>query len=127
MIPLRAAVTCALSPPEVTKRNPLITIKITATMPTNTAATNTKLTGLPLLTAARAMLEVTASVTVGCTVLLIVLVNGEISGEINGEIRGETCAAASTARSVALTGVDYLSVGALTHSAPVLDLGLDLR
>ncbi len=28
---------------------------------------------------------------------------------------------------VARTGVDYLSVGALTHSAPVLDLGLDLR
>jgi len=30
------------------------------------------------------------------------------------------------ARAVAQTGVDYLSVGALTHSAPVLDLGLDL-
>ena len=30
------------------------------------------------------------------------------------------------ARSVADTGVDYLSVGGLTHSAPVLDLGLDL-
>ena len=29
------------------------------------------------------------------------------------------------AREVALTGVDYLSVGALTHSARVLDLGLD--
>jgi nicotinate-nucleotide pyrophosphorylase (carboxylating) len=31
------------------------------------------------------------------------------------------------ARAVAETGVDFLSVGALTHSAPVLDLGLDLR
>ena len=31
------------------------------------------------------------------------------------------------ARAVAETGVDYLSVGGLTHSAPVLDLGLDLR
>jgi nicotinate-nucleotide pyrophosphorylase (carboxylating) len=30
------------------------------------------------------------------------------------------------ARSVALTGVDYLAVGALTHSAPALDIGLDL-
>lgn len=30
------------------------------------------------------------------------------------------------AREVALTGVDYLAVGALTHSAPSLDLGLDL-
>jgi nicotinate-nucleotide pyrophosphorylase (carboxylating) len=25
------------------------------------------------------------------------------------------------------TGVDYLSVGALTHSAPILDIALDLR
>ena len=33
----------------------------------------------------------------------------------------------STARAVAETGVDFLAVGALTHSAPVLDLGLDLR
>jgi nicotinate-nucleotide pyrophosphorylase (carboxylating) len=31
------------------------------------------------------------------------------------------------AREVAEAGVDYLSVGALTHSAPVLDLGFDLR
>jgi nicotinate-nucleotide pyrophosphorylase (carboxylating) len=32
-----------------------------------------------------------------------------------------------SARKVAATGVDYLSVGALTHSAPILDLALDLR
>jgi nicotinate-nucleotide pyrophosphorylase (carboxylating) len=31
------------------------------------------------------------------------------------------------APAVAATGVDYLSVGALTHSAPVLDIGVDLR
>ncbi|MBD5786695.1 carboxylating nicotinate-nucleotide diphosphorylase [Cellulosimicrobium terreum] len=31
------------------------------------------------------------------------------------------------AREVASTGVDYLSVGALTHSAPILDLALDLQ
>jgi nicotinate-nucleotide pyrophosphorylase (carboxylating) len=30
------------------------------------------------------------------------------------------------ARAYAETGVDYVSVGALTHSAPVLDLGMDL-
>jgi nicotinate-nucleotide pyrophosphorylase (carboxylating) len=28
---------------------------------------------------------------------------------------------------VALTGVDYLAVGALTHSSPALDLALDVR
>ncbi|HEX5017680.1 MAG TPA: carboxylating nicotinate-nucleotide diphosphorylase [Actinomycetes bacterium] len=33
----------------------------------------------------------------------------------------------SKAREVAATGVDFLAVGALTHSAPVLDLGLDVE
>ena len=32
-----------------------------------------------------------------------------------------------SARAVAATGVDYLAVGALTHSAPALDIALDLR
>jgi nicotinate-nucleotide pyrophosphorylase (carboxylating) len=32
-----------------------------------------------------------------------------------------------SARAVAETGVDYLAVGALTHSAPILDIGVDLR
>jgi nicotinate-nucleotide pyrophosphorylase (carboxylating) len=32
----------------------------------------------------------------------------------------------AVAAEVAATGVDYLAVGALTHSAPVLDIGLDL-
>ena len=31
------------------------------------------------------------------------------------------------ARAVAETGVDYISVGALTHSAPILDIGSDFR
>ncbi len=31
------------------------------------------------------------------------------------------------AREVAATGVDFLAVGALTHSAPVLDIAMDLR
>lgn len=31
------------------------------------------------------------------------------------------------ARTYAETGVDYLAVGALTHSSPILDIGLDLR
>ena len=32
----------------------------------------------------------------------------------------------AVAREYAATGVDYLSVGALTHSSPILDLALDL-
>lgn len=41
--------------------------------------------------------------------------------EASGGLRLES------AREVAATGVDYLAVGALTHSAPVLDIGLDIR
>jgi nicotinate-nucleotide pyrophosphorylase (carboxylating) len=33
----------------------------------------------------------------------------------------------TTVRAIAETGVDVISVGALTHSAPVLDIGLDAR
>jgi len=40
--------------------------------------------------------------------------------EASGGLRLET------ARTVAETGVDYVAVGALTHSSPALDLGLDL-
>ena len=32
-----------------------------------------------------------------------------------------------TARAVAATGVDFISIGALTHSAKILDIALDLR
>jgi nicotinate-nucleotide pyrophosphorylase (carboxylating) len=32
-----------------------------------------------------------------------------------------------TAADYAATGVDYLSVGGLTHSSPILDIALDLR
>ena len=31
----------------------------------------------------------------------------------------------TTVRAIAQTGIDVISVGALTHSAPVLDIGLD--
>ena len=31
------------------------------------------------------------------------------------------------AKAVAATGVDFIAVGAITHSAPILDIGADLR
>ncbi|WP_022916584.1 carboxylating nicotinate-nucleotide diphosphorylase [Ruania albidiflava] len=48
------------------------------------------------------------------------LVAGRAIVEASGTIRLETV------RAVAETGVDVISVGALTHSAPALDLGLDV-
>jgi nicotinate-nucleotide pyrophosphorylase (carboxylating) len=33
----------------------------------------------------------------------------------------------ANAKDVAATGVDFISVGALTHSSPILDIGLDVQ
>lgn len=50
----------------------------------------------------------------------VALVDGRVVSEASGGIT------LGTARAVAETGVGYLSVGALTHSAPALDLALDV-
>lgn len=51
----------------------------------------------------------------------VALVAGRAKLESSGRLTLES------ARAYAETGVDYLAVGALTHSAPILDIGLDLR
>lgn len=48
-----------------------------------------------------------------------------IAGRATVEASGGVSLA--TVRAIAETGVDVISVGALTHSAPALDLGLDMR
>jgi nicotinate-nucleotide pyrophosphorylase (carboxylating) len=52
----------------------------------------------------------------------------EVVEYVRGRARLEASGRLSldNARQVAETGVDYLAVGALTHSAPVLDIGLDI-
>jgi nicotinate-nucleotide pyrophosphorylase (carboxylating) len=50
----------------------------------------------------------------------IQLVEGQIPLEVSGRITLETVG------SYAETGIDYISVGAITHSAPALDIALDL-
>ena len=47
----------------------------------------------------------------------------EVAGRVVTEASGGVTL--DTVRAIAETGVDLISVGALTHSAPVLDLGLD--
>ncbi|QGU21076.1 carboxylating nicotinate-nucleotide diphosphorylase [Mesorhizobium qingshengii] len=51
----------------------------------------------------------------------VALVAGRVITEASGRI------IAATAPAIAATGVDLISVGWLTHSAPVLDIGLDYR
>ena len=50
----------------------------------------------------------------------VALVDGRATTEASGGITLETATA------IAETGVDYLSIGWLTHSAPALDVGLDI-
>jgi len=51
----------------------------------------------------------------------VALVAGRAITEASGRI------SAATAPAVAATGVDLISIGWLTHSAPILDIGLDYR
>ncbi|MFS0893198.1 carboxylating nicotinate-nucleotide diphosphorylase [Microbacterium sp. 179-I 3D3 NHS] len=51
----------------------------------------------------------------------VALIDGRATVEASGGVTLETV------RDIAATGVDVISVGALTHSARALDLGLDLR
>lgn len=51
----------------------------------------------------------------------VAIVNGVCKLEASGGISLEN------ARAYAESGVDYIAIGALTHSAPVFDIGLDLR
>ncbi|MFZ9995127.1 MAG: hypothetical protein ACO3IL_10695 [Steroidobacteraceae bacterium] len=44
---------------------------------------------------------------------------GEVTLEASGNVRLETI------RDIAATGVDFISVGAITHSARRIDMGLD--
>jgi nicotinate-nucleotide pyrophosphorylase (carboxylating) len=49
----------------------------------------------------------------------VTLVNGRVTLEASGGVSLETV------REIAETGVDVISIGALTHSARVVDIGLD--
>ncbi|RUX85207.1 MULTISPECIES: carboxylating nicotinate-nucleotide diphosphorylase [unclassified Mesorhizobium] len=51
----------------------------------------------------------------------VLMVAGRAITEASGRIT------ASTAPAIAATGIDLISIGWLTHSAPILDIGLDYR
>ncbi|MER5178989.1 carboxylating nicotinate-nucleotide diphosphorylase [Streptomyces sp. NPDC002896] len=59
--------------------------------------------------------------TPGETEEAVSLVHGRAFLESSGRLT------LANARAYAETGVDYLAVGGLTHSSPILDIGLDLR
>jgi nicotinate-nucleotide pyrophosphorylase (carboxylating) len=49
------------------------------------------------------------------------MIAGRMKTEASGGISAES------AKAVAESGVDMLSSGALTHSSPILDIGLDIE
>ncbi len=51
----------------------------------------------------------------------VALIDGRLITEASGGVTLESV------KAIAQTGVDYISVGALTHSAPSLDIGLDIQ
>ena len=87
--------------------------------------------GLPLEVEAETLDEVAEALEVGCDLVLldnmdaanmaraVVMAKGLALTEASGGIT------LATVRAVAETGVDYVAVGALTHSAPALDVALD--
>jgi nicotinate-nucleotide pyrophosphorylase (carboxylating) len=96
------------------------------------AAVRARAPGLPVEVECDTLAQVAEALAAGADLILldnfsvpdlaaaVELTAGRAMLEASGRITIDT------ARAIAETGVDYLSVGALTHSAPVLDIGLDL-
>ncbi len=96
------------------------------------AAVRARAPGLPLEVECDTLEQVAEALAAGADLILldnfdvpalaqaVRLADGRALLEASGGL------ALASARAVAQTGVDYLAVGALTHSAPALDIGLDL-
>ena len=96
------------------------------------AAVRAQAAGLPLEVECDTLEQVAEALAAGADLILldnfdvpdlaraVRLTSGRALLEASGGL------ALASARAVAETGVDFLAVGALTHSAPALDIGLDL-
>ena len=88
---------------------------------------------LPLEVECRNMAEVNDALAAGATRLLLDNMPPERLREVVAHVAGRATLEASggitlgNLREVATTGVEFISIGALTHSAPALDLSLTLE
>ncbi len=79
----------------------------------------------------KALSEVDEAIEAGADIILLDNMDLETLREAVGRVNGRALTEASggvnlhTVRAIAETGVDLISVGALTHSAPALDISLD--
>jgi nicotinate-nucleotide pyrophosphorylase (carboxylating) len=95
-------------------------------------AVRERVPGLPVEVECDTLAQVAEAIEAGASLILldnftleemeqaVALAAGRVKLEASGRIT------VPAAGAIAATGVDYLAVGALTHSAPVLDIGLDL-
>jgi len=88
---------------------------------------------VPVQVEVTTLAEAAEAVAAGATFLLCDNMSPRLLGEVVAAVAGRAELEATGGLSLAVaadyaaTGVDYLSVGALTHSAPILDIALDLR
>jgi len=88
---------------------------------------------IPVQVEVTTVAEAEAAVGAGATFLLCDNMSPELLRSVVAAVDGRAELEATgrlvleVARDYADTGVDYLSVGALTHSSPILDIALDLR
>jgi len=88
---------------------------------------------VPVQVEVTTLAEAREAVAAGATFLLCDNMRPELLREVveavgsQAELEATGNLTLETAAEYAATGVDYLSVGALTHSSPILDIALDLR
>ena len=88
---------------------------------------------MPLEVEAQSLADVTAAVDAGADIILVDNLSTDEAGEavrlVGGRAKIEVSGGVTMDRveELALTGADYLSVGALTHSAPAIDMSFELR
>ena len=97
------------------------------------AAVRSMWPGLPVEVEVDSLAELDQALSAGADLVLLDNMSPDLIRQAVRHTAGRARLEASgglslaNARVVAETGVDYIAVGALTHSAPVLDIGLDLR
>ena len=92
-----------------------------------------KFPGKPIEVEVDSLEQLTQALAAGAQLVLLDNMNPQLCREAVAQVAGKCKLEASggitleNAKAYADTGVDYLAIGALTHSAPALDIALDFR
>jgi nicotinate-nucleotide pyrophosphorylase (carboxylating) len=92
-----------------------------------------KFPGKPIEIEVDSLEQLTQALAAGAQLVLLDNMNPQLCREAVAQVAGKCKLEASggitleNAKAFAETGVDYLAIGALTHSAPALDIALDFR